>query len=216
MKIHPFLLLLASPFASAATVTIGAGSFSNFFNAGGANLPVGSKVQIGFFLGLPVMKDGSGIQTNGPATFTQVEWDTFTAFDSTLFTTFDADGAGGNSFDSVLNASYTFDTDLVAGLSFPSYVGMRIFDTTGNNINGAMYNTVARTVSTWEFTDPSIDTNQPPTPNIPSTADIPAGTIFWEDNANPFLTSITPIPEPSSSLTLLLGAGLLLGSRRRK
>jgi hypothetical protein len=215
MKYYPLFLLASSHFATAATVTVGAGSFSNFLNSSGAPLPVGSKVQIGFFLGIEVMKNGDDLQTNGPATFSKNQWDLFRPFDDTLFETFDGDGPGADNFNSVLNASYTFDADLVGGLSFPAYVGIRIFDTTSNDVSGAMFNTVARSVATWEFTDPSVSTNQPPSPNIPARDSIPAGTIFWEDNANPFETSLTPIPEPSTSLSALLGLGLLIGSRRR-
>ncbi len=217
MKRHSALLLLSSAhLSSAAVVTIGASSFSNFFDAEGVNLPVDSRVQIGFFSGLTVVRDGDGRQANGPASFTQEDWDTFTPFDETLFGTFDADGDAGSDFDSVLSASYTFDTDSVDGLEFLAFIGFRIFDTTSDDLAGAMFNTVARTVSTWEFTDPSIVTNQPPSPSIPLPEQTPAGTVFWEDNDNPFRTSISPIPEPSTGLTLLLGTSLLLGSRRRK
>jgi len=90
-------------------------------------------------------------------------------------------------------------------------LGFLIFDTTESLIDGAAYNTVVRDVSTWVFNDPGIVTNQPPTPSISSTND---PLMFWEDSANPFRTSIA-VPEPSSILSVLIGATLFAGRRRR-
>ena len=200
--------VILSSVTNAASVSIGGGSFANLLDASGNNLPTGSQVQLGFFLGVATSKSGDD--------YTSVDWDSFSPFlgvgssnPNEVIGTFDA----GGGFESAFQISSTLDTDLGDSLplGFPVRLGFRIFDTTDSLIEGAAYNTVVRDVSTWVFNDPGIVTNQPPTPSISSTDD-PA--MFWEDSANPFRTSIA-IPEPSSILTMLIGAGLFVGRRNR-
>lgn len=201
-------LVLLSGVTNAATVSIGGGAFANLLDASGNNLPNGSQVQLGYFLGVAPSKSGDD--------FTSVDWDTFSPFlgvgssnPGEVIGTFDA----GGGFESAFQISSTLDTDLGDSLplGFPVRLGFRIFDTTQSLIEGASYNTVVRDVSTWVFNDPGIVTNQPPTPSISSTND---PLMFWEDSANPFRTSIA-VPEPSSILSVLIGAVLFAGRRRR-
>ncbi len=207
MKISLALVILSSV-ANAATVSIGGGAFANLLDASGNNLPTGSQVQLGYFLGVAPSKSGDD--------FTSVDWDSFSPFlgvgssnPDEVIGTFDA----GGGFESAFQISSTLDTDLGDSLplGFPVRLGFRIFDSTQSLIEGASYNTVVRDVSTWVFNDPGIVTNQPPTPSISSTND---PLMFWEDSANPFQTSIG-VPEPSSVLSALLGATLFLGRRKR-
>ena len=201
-------LVILSSVTNAATVSIGGGAFANLLDASGNNLPTGSQVQLGYFLGVAPSKSGDD--------FTSVDWDSFSPFlgvgssnPDEVIGTFDA----GGGFQSAFQISSTLDTDLGDSLplGFPVRLGFRIFDSTQSLIEGASYNTVVRDVSTWVFNDPGIVTNQPPTPSISSTND---SLMFWEDSANPFQTSIG-VPEPSSVLSALLGATLFLGRRKR-
>lgn len=195
-------LALATSLSSAAEFEIGGGSFANLLDVNGDNLAAGSIVQVGYFLGVPV--DRSGVD------FIQADWDSFTPLLSAE--TFNA----SNGFESVFQFNNTFDTDLDAEVlptSFPVQLGFRIFDST-TSPDGANFNTVLRDVSTWTLNDPTtIPAPTPPSPTINSTDDT---LIFWEDSSNPFQTSIEAIPEPSTSLSALLGFALLAGSRRRK
>jgi hypothetical protein len=201
-------LVILSSVTNAATVSIGGGAFANLLDASGNNLPTGSQVQLGYFLGVAPSKSGDD--------FTSVDWDSFSPFlgvgssnPDEVIGTFDA----GGGFESAFQISSTLNTDLGDSLplGLPVRLGFRIFDTTESLIEGASYNTVVRDVSTWVFNDPGIVTNQPPTPSISSTND---PLMFWEDSANPFQTSIG-VPEPSSVLSALLGATLFLGRRKR-
>jgi hypothetical protein len=201
-------LVILSSVTNAATVSIGGGAFPNLLDASGNNLPTGSQVQLGYFLGVAPSKSGDD--------FTSVDWDSFSPFlgvgssnPDEVIGTFDA----GGGFESAFQISSTLNTDLGDSLplGFPVRLGFRIFDSTQSLIEGASYNTVVRDVSTWVFNDPGIVTNQPPTPSISSTND---SLMFWEDSANPFQTSIG-VPEPSSVLSALLGATLFLGRRKR-
>ena len=194
-------LVTLSSVTNAATVSIGGGAFANLLDASGNNLPTGSQVQLGYFLGVAPSKSGDD--------FTSVEWDSFSPFlgvsssnPDEVIGTFDA----GGGFESAFQISSTLDTDLGDSLplGFPVRLGFRIFDTTESLIDGAAYNTVVRDVSTWVFNDPGIVT-------ISSTND---PLMFWEDSANPFRTSIA-VPEPSSILSVLIGATLFAGRRRR-
>jgi hypothetical protein len=195
---------------NAASVTIGGGAFANLLDASGDNLPTGSQVQVGYFLGVATSKSGDD--------FTSVDWDSFNPFlgvgssnPDEVIGTFNA----GGGFESAFQINSTLDTSLGDSLplGFPVRLGFRIFDTTESLIDGAAYNTVVRDVSTWIFNDPGIVTNQPPTPSIGSTSD---PLMFWEDSENPFKTSIgVAVPEPSSILSVFLGTILLLGRRNR-
>lgn len=199
---------ILSSLTQAASVSIGGGSFANLLDASGDNLPTGSQVQAGFFLGVASSKSG--------ADYTSVDWDSFNPFlgvgssnPDQVIGTFDA----GGGIESAFQLNSELDTDLgdVLPSGFPVRLGFRIFDTTESLLDGAAYNTVVRDVSTWVFNDPGVVTNQPPTPSIASTSD---SLMFWEDSANPFRTSIG-VPEPSSLLSVFFGVAMLLGHRKR-
>ncbi|HAE19367.1 MAG TPA: hypothetical protein DCG41_09140 [Verrucomicrobiales bacterium] len=195
---------------NAASVSIGGGAFANLLDVSGNNLPTGSQIQVGYFLGVAPSKSGDD--------FTSVDWDSFNPFlgvgssnPNEVIGTFDA----GGGFESAFQISSTLDTSLgdTLPLGIPVRLGFRIFNTTQNLIEGAPYNTVVRDVSTWIFNDPAIVTNQPPTPSIASTED---PLMFWEDSANPFRTSIgVAVPEPGSLMLVLLGVSLCAGRRKR-
>ncbi|MDB4407373.1 hypothetical protein N9179_00630, partial [bacterium] len=98
--------------------------------------------------------------------------------------------SAGEGLESVFQISSELDAELgdLFPSEFPVRLGLRIFDTTANSLEGVAYNTVVRDVSTWVFNDPEVITNQPPTPSIATEDD---SLMFWEDNENPFQTSIT-------------------------
>jgi hypothetical protein len=140
---------------NAASVSIGGGAFANLLDVSGNNLPTGSQIQVGYFLGVAPSKSGGD--------FTSVDWDSFNPFlgvgssnPNEVIETFDA----GGGFESAFQISSTLDTSLgdTLPLGFPVRLGFRIFNTTQNLIEGAPYNTVVRDVSTWIFNDPAIVT----------------------------------------------------------
>ncbi|MDB4371923.1 hypothetical protein N9Z69_02015, partial [bacterium] len=127
------------------------------------------------------------------ADFTSVDWQSFNPFlgigstnPDEVIGTFSA----GEGLESVFQISSELDAELgdLFPSEFPVRLGLRIFDTTANSLEGVAYNTVVRDVSTWVFNDPEVITNQPPTPSIATEDD---SLMFWEDNENPFQTSIT-------------------------
>ena len=95
--------------------------------------------------------------------------------------------------------------------------GIRFFN---NSTKGGstFFNTV--TNEAWRFAFSPDGTNPPPTDSEMFLDPIAGGptvaSAIWEGGAASAFKTTVPVPEPSSSLTLLLGAGLLLGSRRRK
>lgn len=166
----------------------------------------GSRVEIGYFLGVDASVDPTTYSASGA-------WDTFTVLGTTttqtvLFDTIDG-GADytGQDFDS--------DTDFSAlpadqqGAGLDVRIGVRIFD----DLESGRFNTYTILGDPARLEEPQA----PPIPGA-GTADLTTtgARIVWEDNANPFQTSIAAIPEPSTSLSALLGLGLLIGSRRRK
>lgn len=178
-----------SRFAYTASITIGGGSFANVFNRSGDHLPAGSQVQVGSFVGVDPSKSG--------ADFTSLDWESFNPFlgigssnPEEVISTFSV----GEGFESVFQINSELDTELgdLLPSEFPVRLGFRVFDTTGTSLEGVPYNTVVRDVSTWVFNDPEIITNQPPSPSIGASDD---PLMFWEDNDNPFQTSIEVIDD---------------------
>ena len=179
------IFIFLSKIAFTASITIGGGSFANVLNGLGDALPEGSQIQVGSFDGVEPSKSG--------ADFTSVDWQSFNPFlgigstnPDEVIGTFSA----GEGLESVFQISSELDAELgdLFPSEFPVRLGLRIFDTTENSLEGVAYNTVVRDVSTWIFNDPKVITNQPPTPSIATEDD---SLMFWEDNENPFQTSIT-------------------------
>jgi len=179
------IFIFLSKIAFTASITIGGGSFANVLNGLGDALPEGSQIQVGSFDGVEPSKSG--------ADFTSVDWQSFNPFlgigstnPDEVIGTFSA----GEGLESVFQISSELDAELgdLFPSEFPVRLGLRIFDTTANSLEGVAYNTVVRDVSTWIFNDPEVITNQPPTPSIATEDD---SLMFWEDNENPFQTSIT-------------------------
>jgi len=113
----------------------------------------------------------------------------------------------GNGFFSV---DVTFsDSDTLEGLpTADTQLAVRFYDTTdASSLNTAKFNTVTNANFKYEaFSDPSSGTDI----DLASTS-----TNIWQDSANPFKTTITAVPEPSSFALLGLG-GMALLFRRRK
>ncbi|MDA7678961.1 hypothetical protein N8581_01670, partial [Akkermansiaceae bacterium] len=179
------IFIFLSKIAFTASITIGGGSFANVLNGLGDALPEGSQIQVGSFDGVEPSKSG--------ADFTSVDWQSFNPFlgigstnPDEVIGTFSA----GEGLESVFQINSDLDAELgdLFPSEFPVRLGLRIFDTTANSLEGVAYNTVVRDVSTWIFNDPEVITNQPPTPSIATGDD---SLMFWEDNENPFQTSIT-------------------------
>ncbi|MDC0305727.1 HlyD family secretion protein [Akkermansiaceae bacterium] len=179
------IFIFLSKIAFTASITIGGGSFANVLNGLGDALPEGSQIQVGSFDGVEPSKSG--------ADFTSVDWQSFNPFlgigstnPDEVIGTFSA----GEGLESVFQINSDLDAELgdLFPSEFPVRLGLRIFDTTANSLEGVAYNTVVRDVSTWIFNDPEVITNQPPTPSIATEDD---SLMFWEDNENPFQTSIT-------------------------
>ena len=179
------IFIFLSKIAFTASITIGGGSFANVLNGLGDALPEGSQIQVGSFDGVEPSKSG--------ADFTSVDWQSFNPFlgigstnPDEVIGTFSA----GEGLESVFQINSELDAELgdLFPSEFPVRLGLRIFDTTADSLEGVAYNTVVRDVSTWIFNDPEVVTNQPPTPSIATEDD---SLMFWEDNENPFQTSIT-------------------------
>lgn len=200
MKYTLALLLATAATAPAATLTIVMSNNNNAFNltnpfldSTGSNfLANGDLVQLGYF-------ETTGTPGNNGGSF-----DGFVAVESVSF----AVGADGKFTDQV-----TLDdaNDLPGTNSQELQFGLRIFD--ASTIAAAnFFNTV--TDDEWVFS--FSNANPPPTPSELNLApDFGATDPVWQDAGNPLQTSIT-IPEPSTSLTALLGLALLAGKRRRK
>ncbi|MDA7882082.1 PEP-CTERM sorting domain-containing protein [Akkermansiaceae bacterium] len=202
------LIALTIGGAQAATVQISGSTFVNFRDSGGNPLAVGSAVQIGYFSGVDPTTSG--------ADFTPSDWNSFQAIlgiDTSIASTGFRTQSFGAGFEAVFNDSVEIDTaDLGLPDSYPVRLGFRFFDTTGDSTTGSNFNTVVRDDGNWLFNDPDGFAATPPSPGI--SGDTPD--LFWQDSTNPFSTSISAIPEPSTSLSALLGLALLAGARRRK
>lgn len=201
MKYTLALLLVTAATAPAATLTIVMSNNNNAFNltnpfldSTGSNfLANGDLVQLGYF-------ETAGAPVNNGDSF-----DSFVAVETVSF----AVGADGKFTDQV-----TLDdaSDLPGTGSQTLQFGLRIFD--ASTIAAAnFFNTV--TDDEWQFSFSTA--NPPPTPSeLNLVPNFGAENPVWQDATAPFQTSITNIPEPSTSLTALLGLALLAGKRRRK
>ncbi|MDG1072776.1 MAG: PEP-CTERM sorting domain-containing protein [Akkermansiaceae bacterium] len=199
MKYTLALLIVTAASSPAATLTIVMSNNNNAFNltnpfqdSAGSNLANGDLVQLGYF-------EIAGTPGNNGGSF-----DSFVAVESVSF----AVGADGKFTDQV-----TLDDqiDLPGTNSQTLQFGLRIFDAS-TSAAATFFNTV--TDDEWQFSFSTA--NPPPTPSelnlVPSFG---AENPVWQDAGAPLQTSIA-IPEPSTSLTALLGLAFLTGKRRRK
>ena len=166
---------------------------NHFLDITGSNLANGNLVQLGYFelAGAPV--------NNGDS------FDDHVAVESVSF----AVGADGKFTDQV-----TLDDviDLPGTGSQTLQFGLRIFDAS-TSAAANFFNTVKD--DEWQFSFSTA--NPPPTPSeLNLVPNFGATNPVWQDAGNPFQTSINNIPEPSTSLTALLGLAFLTGNRRRK
>jgi len=193
---------------AAFTFTLTGGSITSINDDLGSPLSTGSIFQVGYFDGVDTAKD--------PATYTPADWSSFTAISgidslnpSKLTSINDAGGVGTGTHDLSLNYDTAVDQTPAA---YPVRLGFRYFDSTTTTLL-VNFNTVASSENTWKLLDRSGDPKPPsPTPTIFGSGD--AG-LTWQDNTNPFKTTITAVPEPSSFALLGLG-GMALLFRRRK
>lgn len=200
MKYTLALLAVTAATSPAATLTIVMSNNNNAFNltnpfqdSAGSNLANGDLVQLGYF-------EIAGTPGNNGGSF-----DSFVAVESVSF----AVGADGKFTDQV-----TLDDqiDLPGTNSQTLQFGLRIFDAS-TSAAATFFNTV--TDDEWQFSFSTA--NPPPTPSeLNLVPNFGAENPVWQDAGAPFRTSITNIPEPSTSLTALLGLAFLAGKRRRK
>ena len=199
MKYPLALLIVTAASAPAATLTIVMSNNNNafdlnnpFLDSTGSDLANGDLVQLGYFelAGAPV---NTGDSFNG-----------FVAVESLPF----AVGADGKFTEEV-----TLDDaiDLSGTGSQTLQFGLRIFDAP-TSAAANFFNTV--TDDEWQF---SFSTANPPPPpsELNLVPNFGAENPVWQNAGTPFQTSIA-VPEPSTSLTALLGFAFLAGKRRRK
>jgi len=165
-----------------------------FEDENGVNLLGGDLVQLGYF------------ETAGAPTTNGDSFNSFVPIETVSF----AVGASGEFSDT---ADLIDTVDLPSTNSQQLQFGLRIFNAPAEG-SATRFNTV--TDSEWTFTFWN-GVGAPPT-NSSMALDPNFGVIdpIWQDSGNPFQTSITNIPEPSTSLTALLGLAFLTGKRRRK
>ena len=178
--------------ATAATVSV-SGLVQTLTGFDGDTIADGSNVEIGYFLGIDSSKE--------PATYSADDWSSFERLaNTTTATVFFGFIPGGVD----LSGTRVDSNDDFPTSPLPVRIGLRIFDS-----ESGLYNTftTAGSKPILELTNPFV----PGTGDADLTTE--GSTTVWEDSANPFKTTL--VPEPSSALSLLLGAGLLLGARRR-
>lgn len=204
MKLSLLTLTLATLAAPGSVLTIIAqnefGGFSrnSFTDEGGMNLTTGDVVTLGYFE-----------LANGPT----ADGDPFTDFveiDSILIDL----GVSGN-FSQTLNLDDGIDIPGSTSQSFQ--FGIRFFNNS-SKAGSSFFNTV--TNERWRFNFSPEGTIPAPTSSemfLDPIAGLPTvDSSIWEGGAASAFRTTVAVPEPSSTLTLLLGAGLLLGSRRRE
>jgi len=196
----------------AATVSVGGLILPSVQDRQGTDLVDNSIIQVGYLLGLNPSTD-----LNVPENSTKIDWNSFVAiagfgspksdgvYDTRISSTF-----GPGTF---FGDGLTFDTETDFGTpsQIPVRLAIRVFDST-TDTDGALFNTFISSKSVFVLEEPNaLD------PNAGrgdfSVDERGEDGLFWQ--GTPFLTNVDPIPEPSTSISVLLGLGLLLGSRRR-
>lgn len=202
LLIGAFAGMSLTPLVSAQNPVTNVGTSSittPFEDGGGATLPTGSLVQVGYFNGVASAVDVT--------TFGTAQWNTFkpiSGLDSPnphLVTNLGAPG--------LFTFVVTWEPSAgdVVPPNFDYRLGLKIFNGP-DEANSTHYNLVTSNNSSWllpglSFPPPTgpILTLDPPSPN----------THFMGTD---FVTDISIAPEPSSTLLALLGLGLLLRRRR--
>ena len=214
-------LLAAASVGNAATSAVDVTYLDNFLpltnpaaatpitNTSGVAIAEGSVVQIGYFA-LPGL-------AQDPATYTAADWASFQPVSGVGSANPQEDTRTDTGLPGFISLGVTFDdADSPAPTGLPTgnsrRIGVRIFDSADEN---GFYNTVTSAQADWEFR-PLSDNIQPPgnaslDARVPSTDGDPAPGLVWEDNTNPFVTSL---PEPSSALLAVFGLAFLAGRRR--
>ena len=217
---HKFLfssalgLGLMSASVNAATVTVGGLVLPPLMDENGTNpLPDGSIVQVGYLLGL-----SPSVDLDTPGGFALLDWNSFVPL--TGVGSPNSSGINDTRVSSIFGSGTFFGDglefesgdggDFGTPTGIPVRLAVRVFDsTTGVN---ALFNTFTSSGDSFILEDPSaLD------PNAGrgdfSINDVSDSGLFWQ--GTPFQTTVA-IPEPSTSLSALLGLTLLAGSRRRK
>lgn len=170
------------------------GETNPFVDENSVNLLSGDLVQLGYF------------ETAGAPTTNGDSFNSFVPIETVAFTV----GVSGEFSDT---ADLIDTVDLPSTNSQQLQFGLRIFNAPAEG-TATRFNTV--TDSDWTFTfwngvgAPPTNSSMALDPNFGIEAPV------WQDSGNPFQTSITIVPEPSTSLTALLGLAFLTGKRRRK
>lgn len=163
-----------------------------FLDSSSTPLDDGDLVMLGYF------SDGSS------------NFDKFVSIDSASFQVGVVGGVDG-AFTAAITLDDTGNFD-GAPVAADYRFGMRIFDAP-TEAAAANFNTV--TDDTWVFSFWNGAGPPPPSSSMSVDPGFGAAEPIWQDSDNPLQTSIA-IPEPSTSLTALLGLAFLTGKRRRK
>lgn len=208
------IVLLGSA-VQAATVNVGGLVLPSLLDESGSNLPDGSIVQVGYLLGLD-----PSVDLNIPVNAMNIDWNSFVALSGAG----SPNSAGVN--DTRISSIFGPGTFFGDGLSFESSDGgdfgspsvipvrlaVRVFDSIAG-INGAMFNTFTSSKGAFILENPDALNPNAGRGDF-SIDDAGESGLFWQ--GTPFRTTVIAIPEPSTSLSALLGLGLLIGTRRRK
>jgi len=199
--------------AHAATVSVGGLVIPSLLDENGLSLADGSIVQVGYLLGLDPSLD-----LDIPANSLNIDWNSFTAItgigspnsvgvnDTRVDSTF----GPGTFFGDGLSFETADGGDFGTPSGIPVRLAVRVFDST-TGPDGAKFNTFTSSKSVFILENPNdLDPNAGRGDFSVDTAG-EAG-LFWQ--GTPFHTTV--VPEPSTSLSALLGLALLVGARRRK
>lgn len=206
--------LFTPALSQAASFSISGTNFSTLMDSAGDPLSPGSILQVGYFLGIDTA-------TADPSAFGKTEWDTFTALTGpfSLNTSLGATTENLGAFEGIYRLDQTIDDESADANArtfppFASLMGIRVFDTTDPGAIGtADFNTATSRQDSWKATGPDGVGGTGVQLGMLAGGDAGNPDIFWEFSSNPFQT--VAIPEPTTMLSALLGAGLLMGRRRR-